>query len=218
VARGAVLTRRRLDADGPEHHELEGLLDRPVNAPVEFERRLDLTNAASVNWMSLVGVLGREAGRVNGLLRHSLAVANMQQLLIEGLLLTQPHNYTDDLSDDGLPASRAVVKDAVDFIRCHPKSPWTTAQLAHATGVSARALQKAFTESGEPPPMTYLRHVRLQRVHRELTDASRAGVNTAVTTAAGRWGFVHLGRFAQQYRQLFGESPSQTLRHSIEAR
>ena len=25
-------------------------------------------------------------------------------------------------------------------------------------------------------------------------------------------GLVHLGRFAQQYRQLFGESPSQTLR------
>jgi transcriptional regulator GlxA family with amidase domain len=29
---------------------------------------------------------------------------------------------------------------------------------------------------------------------------------------AGRWGFVHLGRFASQYRQLFGETPSETLR------
>jgi hypothetical protein len=31
---------------------------------------------------------------------------------------------------------------------------------------------------------------------------------------ASRWGFMHFGRFAQQYRQLFGEAPSQTLRLS----
>jgi transcriptional regulator GlxA family with amidase domain len=62
--------------------------------------------------------------------------------------------------------------------------------------------------------MTYLRHLRLQRVGDELADASRTRSSAAVTTAASRWGFVHLGRFAQQYRQLFGEPPSQTLRAS----
>jgi AraC-like DNA-binding protein len=196
------------------HHELESLLNRPVHAPVEFARRLDLTDAATLDWLTLVGVLGRQAGRVNGLLRHRLAVANLQQLLIEGLLLTQPHNYTDELSDDGMPASQAVVKRAIDLMRCYPESAWTTAELARATGVSSRALQKAFARSGEPPPMTYLRQLRLHRVRCELADASRTGSQAAVTTAAGRWGFVHLGRFAQQYRQLFGESPSQTVRNS----
>jgi transcriptional regulator GlxA family with amidase domain len=138
----------------------------------------------------------------------------LQHLLIEGLLLTQPHNYTAALIDDGRPASEAVVKRAIDLVRAYPESAWTTAKLARATGVSARALQKAFARSGEPPPMTYLRHLRLHRVRAELADASQRRCSATITTVASRWGFVHLGRFAQQYRQVFGESPSQTLRLS----
>jgi transcriptional regulator GlxA family with amidase domain len=155
--------------------------------------------------------LARETGRGDGLLGHRLAVANVQRLLIHGLLLTQPHNYVDALSDDGRPASQGVVRQAIDLMRGHPESVWSTAELARATGVSARALQKAFARSGELPPMTYLRHIRLHRVRAELADASRTRSSAAVTAVASRWGFVHLGRFAQQYRQLFGEAPSQTL-------
>ena len=194
--------------------ELEMLLDRAVNRPVEFARRLDLTTTASCSWLSLVGVLAREAGRGDGLLRHRLAIGNLQRLLIHTLLLTQPHSYTDALSDEGRPVSEAVVKEAIDLMRGHPESVWTTAELARATGVSARALQKAFARSGEVPPMTYLRHIRLHRVRAELGEESRTRSSAAVTAVASRWGFVHLGRFAQQYRQLFGEAPSQTLRLS----
>jgi|ERR1700733_13803003 len=194
--------------------QLEMLLDRPVHRPVEFARRLDLTAKASRSWLSLVSVLAREAGQDDGLLRHRLALANLQHLLVEGLLLTQPHNYTDALNDDGRPASQAVVRQAIDLMRGHPETAWTTAEVARATGVSVRALQKAFAEAGEPPPMTYLRQLRLHRVRAALTDASQARPPGAITIVASRWGFVHLGRFAQQYRQLFGEAPSQTLRAS----
>ncbi len=200
--------------DRAMHHELENLLNRPRQAPIEFSRQLDLTAAAALNWVSLVKILVQEAGRADGILRHHLAVANLQQLLIEGLLLTQPHSYSHELGADGLPASRAVVTHAIDLMRSYPESAWTTAELARATGVGSRALQKAFAASGESPPMAYLRHLRLHRVRAELVDASRSGSPVAVTTAASRWGFVHLGRFAQQYRQVFGESPSETLRSS----
>ncbi|MET0701337.1 MAG: AraC family transcriptional regulator [Mycobacterium sp.] len=192
--------------------ELEKLLDRPVHKPIEFARRLDLRAATSDSWLSLIGILAREAGRSDGLVRHRLAVANLQRLLIEGLLLTQPHNFSAALSEDDRSASDAVVKRAVELLCSHPESVWTTAELARATGVSARALQKAFGRSGKPPPMTYLRQVRLHKVHADLLDASRQRSPVAVSTVASRWGFVHLGRFAQQYRQLFGESPSHTLR------
>jgi AraC-like DNA-binding protein len=194
--------------------ELELLLDRPVRRPAEFARRLDLTTNSSRSWLSLLGILAREAGRADGLLSHGLALANVQRLLIQGLLLTQPHSYSDALGDDGRPASEAVVKRAIDLMHGQPESVWTTTELARATGVSARALQKAFARSGELPPMTYLRHVRLRLVRDELAAASRTASSAAVTAVAGRWGFVHLGRFAQQYRQLFGEAPSETLRLS----
>lgn len=194
--------------------QLEMLIDRPVQRPVEFARRLDLTSKASLSWLSLVSVLTREVGRDDGLLRHRLAVANFQHLLVEVLLLTQPHTYTDALNADGRPASPAVVKQAIDLMRAHPELVWTTAEVARATGVSARVLQKAFAQAGEPPPMTYLRQLRLNRVRAELADAAQTQSPAAVTAVAGRWGFVHLGRFAQQYRQLFGEAPSHTLRSS----
>jgi transcriptional regulator GlxA family with amidase domain len=58
--------------------------------------------------------------------------------------------------------------------------------------------------------MMYLRRLRLHHVHAEL--AANSPNSLTVTTVAGRWGFVHLGRFASQYRQLFGETPSETLR------
>ncbi|ORW28083.1 hypothetical protein AWB91_02420 [Mycobacterium paraense] len=193
--------------------ELEHLLDRSISKPVEFARRLDLTDTSSQSWLSLVAVLAREAGNDAGILSHRLAAANLQHLLIQGLLLTQAHSYTDALREDGRPASAAAVQQSVDLMRSYPQSEWTTAALARATGVSPRALQKAFAKSGELPPMTYLRHLRLHRVRAELADASRTR-SRAVTTVASRWGFVHLGRFAQQYRQLFGEAPSQTLRVS----
>jgi AraC-like DNA-binding protein len=58
--------------------------------------------------------------------------------------------------------------------------------------------------------MMYLRRLRLHHVHAEL--AAHSPDSVTVTMVAGRWGFVHLGRFAGQYRQLFGETPSETLR------
>jgi transcriptional regulator GlxA family with amidase domain len=61
--------------------------------------------------------------------------------------------------------------------------------------------------------MAYLRRVRLERVHAELTNSEPDA--TTVTAVAGRWGFVHLSRFADQYRQQFRQRPSETLRARI---
>lgn len=58
--------------------------------------------------------------------------------------------------------------------------------------------------------MTYLRRLRLEKVHEELSAAEPD--LASVTEVATRWGFVHLGRFAAAYYRAFGEFPSETLR------
>lgn len=189
--------------------QLETLLDRPVPAPVHFQRHLDLKTTTSVSWLELVTILEREAGRPDGMLSHRLAVHNLEHLLIQSLLLMQPHNYTEALNTDARPALPAVVTRAIGLMRAHPEAEWTTAKLARATRVSARALQMGFARSDELPPMTYLRHLRLHRAHSDLVHADPR--STTVTAVASRWGFLHFGRFAQQYRELIGESPSETL-------
>jgi len=70
-------------------------------------------------------------------------------------------------------------------------------------------LQEAFVREGLPPPMTYLRQLRLAGVHAELLAAD-PGVTT-VTAVRERWLFFNGGRFAHYYRQRFDQSPSQTL-------
>jgi AraC-like DNA-binding protein len=58
-------------------------------------------------------------------------------------------------------------------------------------------------------PTQFLRQVRLRHVHRELLSADPS---TTVAEAAARWGFLHQGRFAAQYRERYGVQPGDTLR------
>ena len=192
--------------------QLERMLDRPVRKRITFARGMNLCTQVSSDWFGLVRLLAREAGRADGVLGHRLALDNLQQLLVQGFLLIQPHNYAEALAADEPSASTATVRRAIDMMHAHPERSWNTFDLAHATGVSSRALQMAFRRAGQPPPMTYLRRLRLHEAHAEL--ASHCPSTITVTTVAGRWGFLHLSRFAEQYRQLFGESPSETLKKS----
>ena len=55
--------------------------------------------------------------------------------------------------------------------------------------------------------MAYLKKYRLEQVRRILLSDRSYG---NVSSIALDWGFAHLGRFAIEYRKLFGEAPSQT--------
>lgn len=58
-------------------------------------------------------------------------------------------------------------------------------------------------------PMAFLRRVRLHRVHQALRANTRG--TTTVSAEALKWGFWHFGDFSKDYKNCFGESPSDTL-------
>ena len=58
-------------------------------------------------------------------------------------------------------------------------------------------------------PARYLTLKRLTAVRTELRRGDPAAIN--VTDTAIKYGFWELGRFAREYRQMFGERPSETL-------
>ncbi len=76
------------------------------------------------------------------------------------------------------------------------------------SGVSVRRLQQGFREYVGQTPFQYLRDVRLERAHADLVNS---GPSTTVTDIALRWGIMHTGRFAADYRRKYGRAPSQTL-------
>jgi AraC family ethanolamine operon transcriptional activator len=84
----------------------------------------------------------------------------------------------------------------------------TIAQLSAASGVSERSLRNAFYEVCAVGPKRYLRARSLHHVRRALTTGA---LGASVTNVATLHGFYELGRFAGEYRALFGEAPSQTL-------
>ena len=85
------------------------------------------------------------------------------------------------------------------------------ASLCAAAGMSERRVRQAFHECYGMSPTAMLRIEALRGVHRSLLDGPPT--RDAVSRAASDFGFWHLGRFAGQYRALFGESPSATLSH-----
>lgn len=82
-------------------------------------------------------------------------------------------------------------------------------ELADLAGVSARVFYTLFERHVGVSPKRYIRGRRLDRVRECLTDTS-CNVKS-ITELAFDYGFVHLGRFANFYKDRFGELPSETL-------
>lgn len=182
---------------------LSAMLGRPVS-------RIRFATTPQPGALDVLAPFLREFEGPELLRRHPLAASTLEQLVLDGLLLTLRHEHHDDL-ERARHIPRGPVREAVELLEERPHEAWTTTTLAAAVAVSARALQAGFRLHTGVSPTTYLRDVRLGRVHRDLTAAAPG---LTVTDAAASWGFVHLGRFAGAYRRRFGETPSETLRRS----
>lgn len=128
--------------------------------------------------------------------------ANMISMVAEALLGESAVARATSLS-----ATRLANVEA--WIEAHLGDPITLGRLCEVAGVGERSLQQAFESRRGMSPMRFVAERRLAAAHRRLRDAGPADEVTGIATECG---FFHLGRFAVCYRELFGESPSQTLR------
>ncbi len=104
-----------------------------------------------------------------------------------------------------------MVKGIVDWVMSRPEDPPTIEEICLQFNISRRLLNYSFLEVLGTNPLNYLRSMRLNGVRRELR---KGDTSVVVRDVAARWGFWHLPRFSNEYRKLFGELPSETLRHS----
>lgn len=119
-------------------------------------------------------------------------------------------------SDDGRGGSRSsqsharIIARCEEYLRQHIDQPVYLIELCEAAGASERSLRDIFQEFYGMSPIRYLKMRRLNQIRRELMggDPSRTNV-TKIAMSMGVW---ELGRFAGEYRAMFGETPSQTLR------
>lgn len=104
---------------------------------------------------------------------------------------------------------------ALRFVHAHAAAQITVVDIADAAGLSVRGIQETFQRRLQQTPMTYLRRVRLGKVHTDLLATPPSTVT--VSAVARRWGFTHMGRFSAAYVELFGEYPRQTLGTEVPA-
>ncbi len=110
-------------------------------------------------------------------------------------------------SPEGAARHGRVLVDVLTRLDSAPDDAIALSDLCSRAGVSARTLRRIFREFYRLPPIRYLRLRRLNQAR----DLLRRGSPPTVTATAVRFGFFELGRFAVEYRRLFGECPSKTL-------
>ncbi|MBN8507605.1 MAG: AraC family transcriptional regulator [Burkholderiales bacterium] len=101
------------------------------------------------------------------------------------------------------------VAELEGWIDAHLEGPLTLGRLCAVAGVGGRSLQQAFLSRRGMSPMRFVVERRLHRAHARLSGSGR---RDSVSAVALECGFAHLGRFGTLYREVYGESPSQTLR------
>jgi AraC family transcriptional regulator, ethanolamine operon transcriptional activator len=126
----------------------------------------------------------------------------------EQILLTLARSVP--IKNESLRVRKQVVKQIKHYLAEYPGEPVTVSQLCKITRVSIRTLQYAFLEHYGVTPKTYLKNFRLNNVRQELWKSDPDF--TRVNNVANLWGFWHMGQFAADYRKLFDELPSETLR------
>ncbi|SDG16044.1 helix-turn-helix domain-containing protein [Pseudomonas abietaniphila] len=134
--------------------------------------------------------------------------------LIEDCLYVLEQSQCSPLSGRNLRVrdQRKIVQRVFEQVSAYPTENFSVVQLAETADTSFQQLRKAFNECVGMAPTAWLRTRRLNLARQDLLSARREGTNVA--EVAMRYSFWHLGRFAETYRSLFLEYPSQTLARS----
>lgn len=101
-----------------------------------------------------------------------------------------------------------IVQQAQEYLQGLQDSTLNVEALCRELGVSRRTLQYCFNDLVGMNPVAFLRAQRLNGARQMIKESC------SVTEAATTWGFWHFGHFSQEYKKLFGELPSDTLRRS----
>lgn len=104
-----------------------------------------------------------------------------------------------------------IVQRCHDYVASSEGSCASIVDICKALSIPHRTLNYSFHKATGTSPMQYLRAVKLNAARRELTKSY-----LPVTDIAANYGFFHMGYFSQEYRRLFGETPSMTRKRYAE--
>jgi AraC-like DNA-binding protein len=139
----------------------------------------------------------------------------LEQALIVTFLSAHRHNFTDVLESPAKESAPLVVRSAEEYIEANWARAITIEELASQTSTSIRSLYAAFAKYRGYSPMKFAKSVRLRHARQMLLEGNP---RTSVSQIAFKCGFGNLGHFASDFRQTFGELPSEVFARALRAR
>lgn len=168
---------------------------------VAEHERIRIPKLIMVNLRFLLNRLLREASVLPG--------ARLQQDLVMMFLLEVLKSQQPCKKITPSYKHRKQVVDRVRYyLDMNQDRAVTITELCDSVGTCRRTMQYSFESIIGISPIKYMRAIRLNGVRRSLLSMDR---HVSVAEAAAKWGFMHLSQFAKDYRELFGERPSETL-------
>jgi len=134
----------------------------------------------------------------------------IEQDVVSTLSLALTHAEQPERGARGRMNRLRSLRRARDCIEANLASPLGMETLCKAASASQRTLEVAFRETLNITVVQYVKNRRLIAINRLLHDSHYT--ETSVSTLARAHGFNHMGHFARDYRALFDELPSDTLR------
>lgn len=190
----------------PDKNRLQALCATWIGHPLEEDLRFDLRPLSpqlNSAWSAMLELLSQSMRGYSVAAQHSL-----EDAMLGMLLAGHGHNYSAAMQGDDSRGSARLARRFEQLVNDGHEPDLSVAALARRLHVGIRTLQCATERHLDMTPSAYLRAHRMERVHREL---SQAGAGTGIAEIAYANGFVHLGRFAAFYKAQFAERPSDTL-------
>lgn len=129
--------------------------------------------------------------------------------LIQAMIACLADDEASEAKRDGGSHAKLMARFE-EFLAARHLEPVYLAEICGIVGASERTLRTCCQERLGMGPIRYLWLRRMNLAHRALVNADPA--RRTVTEIVTEHGFWELGRFAVEYRALFGESPSVSLR------
>lgn len=193
--------------------QAEHLLGHHLNGPVTFETAVDSKHTLTEAWINRLKTCLHltEKQAIFGACNQATQMMVEKELITE-FLLSQPSDISQQLTDANLATASILLRKAVRYIEGHLTDPISVTDIATAAGVTPRRMQQSFRQELNRTPMQYVRVRRLHLARYWLAQSNRFSTVSEVCENAG---FNHMGRFSADYRNLFGEHPSETLNNRM---
>jgi AraC-like DNA-binding protein len=182
---------------------------RPKNEP-EFESAIAAAEPYTQGLLRLVFFLAEQLDSATPVLPVAAQV-ELEQAIQIAFLWASRHNLSPALQREQARPAPAIVNRLEEYIEAHWREAITVERLVAEAGVSARSIFRAFELSRGYSPMAFAKAVRLRRARDILMSGDP---HVSVTATAFSCNFASPGHFARDYRNAYGELPSQTISRS----